>query len=83
MKNFKQRKLSLELERHEYRSSTLQVNQHARPKISRLFKLPIYIMTPWGVTQTQSWSPSLQCNKICDAHDTHMKNHTSLKYIFS
>jgi isochorismate synthase EntC len=83
MKNLKQHQLSLELACHEYRPSTLQVNQHTRPKISRLFKLQIYIMTIQGVTQTQSWSPLLQCNKICDANDTRMKNHASLKYIFS
>ena len=71
MKNLKQHKPSLELAHHEYRPSTLQVNQHARPKISRVFKLPIYIMTTCGVTQTRSWSPLPQCNKICDAHDTH------------
>ena len=42
MKNLKQHELSLELAPHEYRPSTLPVNQHARPKISRLFNLPIY-----------------------------------------
>jgi hypothetical protein len=51
MKNFKQHKLSLEPSHHEYRPSTLQVNEHARPKIARLFKLPIYITTLWGITQ--------------------------------
>jgi hypothetical protein len=70
MKILKQHKLSLELAHHEYRPSTLQVNQHAGPNISRLFKLPIYIMTIGGVTQTPSWPPLLSAiNSVM--HTTH------------
>lgn len=32
-----------------------------------------HILNTWGITQAQSWSPLLQCNKICDAHYTHMR----------
>jgi hypothetical protein len=42
MKNLTHHTLSLELVPHEYRPSTLAMNQHARPKISWLFNLPIY-----------------------------------------